>query len=1079
MLSKKIALFCPLLLLVAGLLVSSPVMAQSTATLQGTVTDSKGAVVPNASVTVRNRNTSFERTTQTDTDGNYQVAALPVGTYAIEVKTQGFKTQVADNVTLEVAKTVIQNFQLDVGAISEQVLVSSDIPVIETATTSVGTVINQRTVQEIPLNGRHFVDLGLLIPGSVTPPQNGFLTAPLRGQGSFAFNTAGNREDTVNFMINGINLNDMVQNQITFQPSINTVQEFKADNSTFSAEYGRNSGAIVNIATRSGTNDYHGEFFEFLRNEAFDARNFFERTNEPAPFKRNQFGFNIGGPLNLPHFGEGGPVFGYNGKNRTFFFFSYEGLRQRQGLTISGVTVPTVAQRAAVSDPVILKLLPLIPLPNVGASGFAGSATAPVNIDQWTMDLNHSLGVNDRLHGYYAIQRDERGEPTLQGNSIPGFGDTRQSRRQIFTLNETHTFGAAVVNEVRFGFNRIHIAFTPNAQLNPLDFGIHNGVTESIGLPQMAVTGTNLNFGGPAGFPQGRSDTTYVVSDTLSYLHGNHSFKFGGEWRRFYNNNTNKDTGSFTFANMAAFLAGTANAFTVTLGDPTRGVTDVSTAIAQGALGLFVQDNYKVRPNLTLELGFRYDWLMSPTERFDRFVDYVPETNSLIRVNNGIAPVYHTNAQNFQPRIGIAWDPFKDGKTSIRAAYAILADQPITNLVTGNGTNPPFAANVALPANTTTQLFNATDPGHAVPGSTVSPSSSDPEFNNAYVQSWNLNVQREVGQGLAVTVGYFGSKGTHLRLTRNLNQTFLNAALNPVRRFPTVSSTSPIAPGVPLLNITFREGTGNSNYNALWITADKRMAKGLQFKASYTFSKSIDYNSQSSQGVTVQDSYNLRGDRGLSDFDARHRFVVSGLYELPFKGNQLKEGWQLSMITQSQSGNPVTFLAGNAGALAGGIPAANANSLTGLATLRPDISGPVTISPTPAATGIGVQWFPNLVCDPRPGGSCPSGAAVVLPVAFVNGKTIYHFGSMGRNVVIGPRFNNTDLSLIKRTKIGEHQLIEFRWEVFDVFNHANFGQPGRTAQVGSTTFGLITNTRFATGDSGSSRQMQFALKYKF
>ena len=1077
MLSKKIALF-PLFLLVAGLL-SSPVLAQSTATLQGTVTDAKGAVIPNATVTVRNRSTSFERTTQTDTDGNYQVAALPVGVYTIEVKNEGFKTQIADSVTVEVAKTIVQNFQMDVGAISEQVQVSSDVPVIETATTSVGTVINQRTVQEIPLNGRHFVDLGLLIPGSVTPPQNGFLTAPLRGQGSFAFNTAGNREDTVNFMINGINLNDMVQNQITFQPSINTVQEFKADNSTFSAEYGRNSGAIVNIATRSGTNDYHGELFEFLRNEVFDARNFFERTTEPAPFKRNQFGFSLGGPLNLPHFGEGGPVFGYNGKNRTFFFFSYEGLRQRQGLTLSGVTVPTLAQRAAVSDPVILKLLPLIPLPNVGASGFAGSATAPVNIDQWTLDVNHNLGVNDRLHGYYAIQRDERGEPTLQGNTIPGFGDTRQSRRQIFTLNETHTFGSAVVNEIRFGFNRIHISFTPNAQLNPLDFGIKNGVTESIGLPQMTVTGTNLNFGGPTGFPQGRSDTTYVVSDTLSYLRGNHSFRFGGEWRRFYNNNTNKDTGAFTFANMAAFLAGTANAFTVTLGDPVRGITDVSTAIAQGALGFFVQDNYKIRPNLTLELGFRYDWLMSPTERFDRFVDYVPETNSLVRVNNGIAPVYQTNAQNFQPRLGFAWDPFKDGKTSVRGAYAILADQPVTNLVTGNATNPPFATSVALPANTTTQLFNATDPGHAVPGSTVSPSSSDPGFDNGYVQSWNLNVQREIGQGLAVTVGYFGSKGTNLRITRNLNQTFLNAALNPVRPFPTVSLNSPIAPGVPLLNITFREGTSNSNYNALWLTANKRMAKGLQFNASYTFSKSIDYNSQSSQGVTVQDSYNLRGDRGLSDFDARHRFVVSGLYELPFSGNQLKEGWQLSFITQSQSGNPVTLLAGNAGALAGGIPAANANSLTGLATLRPDVSGPVTISPTAAATGIGVQYFPNLVCDPRPGGSCPSGATVILPVSFIGGKTIYHFGGMGRNVIIGPRFNNTDISLIKRTKIGEHQLIEFRWEVFDVFNHANFGQPGRTAQVGSTTFGLITNTRFPTGDSGSSRQMQFALKYKF
>ena len=1077
MLSKRIAIF---FVLVAALLATSSALAQSTATVQGTVTDSKGAVLPNATVIVKNRATSTERTTQTDSNGNYQVAALPVGVYSIEVQLQGFKTGLADQVTLEVAKTVVQNFQMDVGQITEQVLVSSDVPVIETSTTSVGTVINQRTVQEIPLNGRHFVDLGLLIPGSVTPPQNGFLTAPLRGQGSFAINTAGNREDTVNFMINGINLNDMVQNQITFQPSINTVQEFKADNSTFSAEYGRNSGAIVNIATRSGSNDYHGELFEFLRNDFFDARNFFERTTEPAPFKRNQFGFNLGGPVNLLHFGEGGPGLSYKGLNKTFFFFSYEGLRQRQGLAIAGVTVPTAAQRAAVTDQVIKNLLPFIPLPNVGATGFAGSATAPVNIDQWTVDLNHNIGNNDRLHGYYAIQRDERGEPTLQGNSIPGFGDTRRSRRQIFTLNETHTFGSAVVNEARFGFNRIHISFTPNAQLNPLDFGIVNGINEPIGLPQIAVTGTSLNFGGPAGFPQGRSDTTYVVSDTLSYLRGNHSFRFGGEVRRFYNNNTNKDTGSFTFANMAAFLAGTANAFTVTLG-PQQGVTDVSTAIAQGALGVFVQDNYKLRPNFTLELGFRYDWLMSPTERFDRFVDYVPEVNSLIQVNNGIAPVYHTNAQNFQPRLGFAWDPFKDGKTSIRGAYAILADQPVTNLVTGNGTNPPFAQNVALPANTTTKLSNAACPSGciAIPGSTVSPSSSDPEFDNGYIQSWNVNVQREVKQGLAVTAGYFGSKGTHLRLTRNLNQTFLNAALNPVRPFPTLSASSPIRPNATLLNITFREGTGNSNYNALWVTANKRMGKGLQFNASYTFSKSIDYNSQSSQGVTVQDSYNLRGDRGLSDFDVRHRFVISGLYELPFKGNQFKEGWQFSFIEQSQGGNPVTLLAGNAGAIGANIPAANANSLTGLATLRPDVTGPVTISPTAAATGIGVQWFPNLVCDPRPGGSCPSGSAVVLPVGFINGKTIYHFGSMGRNVVIGPSFHNTDLSLIKRTMITEHQMIEFRWEVFDVFNHANFGQPGRTAQVGSTTFGVITNTRFPTGDSGSSRQMQFALKYKF
>src|SRR5687768_13153969 len=599
MLSKRIALFFPFLMLVAALLATSPALAQSTATLQGTITDSKGAVLPNATVVARNRSTALERTTQTDSDGNYQFAALPVGIYTIEARVEGFKTQVADQVTIQVARTAVQNFQMDVGAISEQVLVSSDVPVIETATTSVGTVISQRTVQEIPLNGRHFVDLGLLIPGSVTPPQNGFLTVPLRGQGSFAFNTAGAREDTVNFMINGVNLNDMVQNQITFQPSINTVQEFKADNSTFSAEYGRNSGAIVNIATRSGTNEYHGEFFEFLRNEVLDARNFFDPRK--PPFKRNQFGFNLGGPIHLPLFGEGGPIFSYKGTNRTFFFFSYEGTRQRQGLTLTS-NVPTIQQRADATNSTVIKLLPLIPLPTsvdtVVVNGvptlvgrFSGSGTAPVDIDQYTGDVNHSFGANDRLHGYYAFQRDKRGEPNLQGNTLPGFGDTRQSTRQIFTLNETHIFGPNVTNEARLGFNRVNITFTPNLQVNPADFDIENGIDQDIGLPQISITGFNFNIGGPAGFPQGRADMTVVVSDTLNWLHGNHSFKFGGEGRRFYNNNFTLDTGQFVFPNLASFLDGRATSFSITTGDR-------SSAIVQNALGFFVQDNYKLRPKI-------------------------------------------------------------------------------------------------------------------------------------------------------------------------------------------------------------------------------------------------------------------------------------------------------------------------------------------------------------------------------------------------------------------------------------------------------------------------------------------------
>lgn len=1030
-------------------------LAQSTASLQGAVTDPQGAVVPNAKVVVRNQATGVERIVMTDDSGNYQVASLEPGAYRVEVQAQGFQTQVINDLSVEVARTLAQNFRLTVGNVSQQVTITSETPVVETATTSVGTVINQRTVQEIPLNGRHFVDLGLLIPGSVTPPQNGFLSAPLRGQGSFAFNTAGNREDTVNFQINGVNLNDMVQNQITFQPSVNTVQEFKVDNSTFSAEYGRNSGAIVNIATRSGTNQFHGELFEFFRNDALDARNFFNFTaQKPPPFKRNQFGGNLGGPIRLPF---------YNGRDRTFFFFSYEGLRQRQGLDLnSGVL--TDVQRAAVTDPISRRLLDLIPRANlVTASGqgrFVGSATAPVNIDQWTIDISHNLTDNDRLHGYYAFQRDFRGEPNLQGNTIPGFGDTRQSRRQIMTLNEAHTFGPSLVNEARFGFNRIHIAFTPNAPLNPTDFGINDGISQPIGLPQIAITGLGLNIGGPSNFPQGRSDTTYVLSDTLSYLRGKHSFKFGGEVRRFYNNNFNLDTGTFTFFNVGNFQTGlstvaTANSFNITIGDR-------ASSIAQGALGLFVQDNYRVRRNLTLELGLRYDWNMSPTERFDRFVNFDPATSALVQVNHGLAPVYQTNAQNFQPRVGFAWDPFGDGKTSVRAAYAILVDQPVTNVVTPVTGNPPLAT--PLNFNGVISLANARTVATAAG---LAPQTVDPNFQNAYIQSWNLNLQREVPGGIGVTLAYVGSKGTHLRIARNINQ-FITLG-GTARPFPIVRAAPDSSlVGRALGNITQIESTGNSSYNALWATASKRLSRGLQFNASYTWSKSIDYNSLNSQGLVVQDSYNLRDSRGLSDYDARHRFVISGIYDLPFKGNRLTEGWQLGTIFQVQSGNPINIIT-------------NIATITGVATVRPDLIRPVRITGNPA------QWFDNAqVCDPRitlatDPRNCANGAAFALPFSAAG---VPHFGNLGRNVFIGPGFNNLDFSIIKNTKLTETSRLQFRAEFFDLFNHANFGQPNRVAVTvapggAASSFGTITNTRFPTGDSGSSRQIQFAVKLLF
>ena len=1007
--------------------------AQSTASLRGRVTDDQGAVVAGASIAVKNLATGEERTTVSDRQGEYLVPALPVGSYRLEVQSTGFQASVMQNLRIEVAQAAVQNVKLSVGGRTEEVAVVGESPAIETVTTSFGTVIDQKTVQEIPLNGRHFVDLGLLIPGSVAPqPATGFLTAPLRGQGSFAFNTAGNREDTVNFMINGINLNDQVQNQITFQPSINTVAEFKVDNSSLSAEYGRSSGAVVNIATRSGTNEYHGELFEFFRDESLDARNFFNPESQPqSTFNRNQFGANLGGPII---------------KNKTFFFLSYEGLRQRQGLDFnSGVL--SDAERAGVTDPVVRNLLPLIPQANaVGSRGearFIGTGTAPVDIDQFTGDLSHQFGPSDRAHAYYAWQRDERGEPNLQGNTIPGFGDTRSSHRQIGTFNYTHIFGATLVNEARIGFNRINITFAPNVAQNPADYGINNGITEALVLPQITVQGVGLNFGGPGGFPQGRTDTTYVLADTLSWAKGRHSLKIGGEYRRFHNINFGNNGGTFTYPSLADFQAGRGTAFTVTLGD-------LDSDITQQAVGLFVQDNLRLSANLSVELGLRYDRIIAPTEAEDRFVYFDPASSELRQVGVSGRDKIYDDKDNFQPRVGIIWDPFGDGKTSVRAAYSILSDQPVTNVVSPTAGNPPIVTPLTFtgPAGSI-RLDNAiTVAGPAG----LAPNSVDAGFRNPSLQTWNVNVQREFFRNMTFTVGYFGSKGEHLRVSRNVNQFLIDTNTRP---YPRIASTSPIQPGSNVGNITEITSEGRSRYKGLWFTLQQRLRGGLQFNGSYTLAKSEDTNSLNSQPVVVQDSTDIENDFAPSDYDVKHRYVLSAIWELPFKGNALKEGWQLALVTQGQTGNPINILT-------------NLN-FTGNANIRPDLVGNLVVTGDPNG------WYSNAVCDPRIAGSCTASSVFALPVG------PNHFGNLERNPVRGPGFYNTDLSIIKRTRISKTTL-ELRVEAFNVFNHPNLGNPGlagRTATVGSTSFGIITSTRLPTGDAGSARQIQFAAKLLF
>ena len=1037
---------------------ASSAFAQSTASLSGTVSDSTGAVVPGTTVTVKNQATGLESTTTTDTAGAYLFPTLPIGTYRLEIKATNFQGVVLTDIQLDVASAQVRDVQLKVGQASETVEIIADAAVVDTTTTSLGQVINNKTVQEIPLNGRHFTDLSLLTTGTVTPPANGFLSAPLRGQGSFGINTAGQREDTTNWLVNGINLNDNVQNQITFQPPIDTLAEYKIDNSSFPAQYGRNAGAIVNLATRSGTNEYHGELFEFFRNNALDARNVFNTRltstgapNPQAPFKRNDFGASGGGPIK---------------KNKVFFFLAYEGLRQHQSLTVASSRVPSQNERTAVTNAAIQKIVALIPAANLVGTGnatdpatfnaFTGGTLANVSLNQGSADIDVQLSEKDKIHGYYVVQKDLRQEPTAGGAigaNLPGFGDTRDGFRHLMTLSEDHFFGPSLTNTVRLGFNRIHLTFTPNQLLNPADFGINmpTGAPVAAGLPFFNI-GNALGFAGPTGEPSGRGDTTAVLNDGLSWLRGRHTFVFGGEIRRAYNNNIAFNIGSFTFnatggatpqTAMQNFLNDKASAFTVQLGSG-------NDRILQPSYDAFAQDSFKWKSNFTINVGLRYAWNSTPSETIDRFTQFDPTSGTLVPASQP----YHTNNKNFQPRIGFAWDPFKNGKTSVRAAYAILTQDPTTNIVVGLSGNPPFAVPISLSSGAIS-IENPAPSTGAFPTS-LGPSAINSQFNDMYAQDWNLTIDHQLTSSLGLSIAYVGLKGTHLQLNQNINQPLVTGGTYAnVRPFPTLPASSTILPAqctaphpaCTFGNINQVNSGGNSNYNALWLTLNKHFSHGLQVLTSYTYSKSLDYNSLSTgETYIIQNAYNPRGDYGPSEFDVRHRFVFSGFYQLPFKANRLVGGWEVGTVVQAQTGNPLN-------------PTTTITTPISL-TVRPDLIAPIHVTGDPSA------WF---------GPASQFSAELASPCA----GTTCHPGSLSRDAVTGPNFVNADFSVIKNTKLTERANLQFRTEMFDIFNHPNFGNPGLTFTPTSTTFGKITSTRFPTGDFGSSRQIQFALKLQF
>jgi hypothetical protein len=976
-----------------------PLAAQN-ASITGTITDPQQAPIPSVPVALTNVDSGVSVSTQTDGEGNYEFPFVQPGNYSVKVAQPGFRTVQQGPMKIEVAQRARVNIQLELGETTSTVSVEASPAGVQTESSSLGAVTETKKIQEIPLNGRFILDVALLAPGSMVPSTNNrtFLAVP-SGIGITGINASGTREDSTNYLLDGINLSDMTQNQITFQPNIDMVQEFKVQQNSFSAEYGRNAGIIVNAVSKPGSNSIHGSAYEFLRNQRFDAKNFFDPAGPIIPFNRNIFGYTAGAPIVKDHL---------------FFFTSYEG---RVGHEVASLKtlVPTAAQRATVTNPIVQQLLGLIPAANDPTGSFLiGSASRNRRQDQWTGRVDQNWGTKNFIFGSFIINHDQRTEPTLQGNNLPGFGDTRPARRYFLSLGYTRILSSSLTNEFRAGMNRVKISFNPAFTESSSTFGITSpsGVSPNYNVPGA------MSFGGISGFPQGRGDTSYQYSDTVGWVRGKHSIRFGGEYRRFSNNAFNGGTGGvITFGTMAAFLAGTPTSATQT-------ALPATPALRVNAFGAFIQDDFKASARLTLNLGLRWEYNGVPWEKYNRLSVYDFAENQLIRVGTGgVDGPYRKDFTNFSPRVGFAYDPFGGGKTVVRGGFGLYYDQPVTNIVGGLGSNPPFSASVNNTSN-----INLANPFAAPAGSGSAINAIDPNFRDGMLMSYNFNIQHEV-LGTVFEAAYVGSQGRHLRINGDWNQ-----GINGVRPITGFSS------------INIQQSVSNSNYNGLWLSANHRFKRNLTFNASYTLSKSIDNNSVGSSNPQAQDYRNLAAERALSDFDARNRFVVSAVYVLPFHGqgalmSRVAEGWSISPILNLQSGNPFSPIV----------------QVT-------DTRGSLEAFDRPFL----VPGVPLLVPNPDP-------SQWVNPAAFTRQAT--GFGDAGRNILTGPGFQDIDLAVAKDTKIAERVSLQFRCEAFNLFNHPNFGQPQNNLAV--ATFGQITATRTTRGDLGSSRQLQLALKLIF
>jgi Carboxypeptidase regulatory-like domain/TonB dependent receptor len=1027
-------------------------------TILGTVTDSTGAAISGATVTVKNPDTGLIRTVTTSSDGSYAVPELPIGNYSVTVEISGFKSALVTGIVVEVSSERRADVTLQPGEVAQRIEVSGDtLPQVESTSNTLGGIIESKVVTNLPVNGRDYQKLIFLVPGVAGSPDE--ISDSPGSYGSFSVNGARGRSN--NFLLDGTDMNDGYRNDPAINEAgvfgtpatilpVEAVAELRVA-SNFESEYGRSAGAVINIVTKSGTNDWHGSGLEFLRNTVLNARNYFDQqSNGPQqPFHNNQFGGSIGGPIKKDH---------------TFVFGDYEGMREK-GSQSGLACVPTPANIAANTpaggiNPVIAKLLssgkawPAPTNPSVDCYDNGGNNTSVATpfsnrVDSVIGKVDQNLGKNNLLTGRYYFGDSSQSFPLALtgGGLLPGYNTFVPTRVQLVSISFVSTISPSIVNEARLGWNRFAEGFFPDDHtFDPSSIGldtvgagtVNAGIKNIFGLPVFNVStlggGTLAQLGADKADPRQRVDANWHYIDNVSWKAGKNDFKFGYEYRRttisqLFNRGFR---GRLRFNSLADFLNGVPNSTSV------QGTGNTDRNTFENSHAAYLQDSLRLTRRLTVNLGLRYDYFGLVQEKHGLFNNVSATTGLVFPVGQG--RLYQPDYNNWAPRVSVAWDVTGRGKTILRAGYGVFYDAVSQDMFlghlpfsssfdpgpayAGSGADPiSFGGPTGLPFAAGVPVFG----GYAPMGDAFG---FDPNIRTPYIQNFNVNLQQELTRHSVLQLGYVGSTGHKLWDFRDINQPShaqitaadLGCACINAGGVPRRLTGSPYY-------IYWEESAANSNYHSLQASWRINDWHRLTSTLNYTWSHSIDTASDGEDYVPnaaqPTDSTLQRNNRGNSNFDVRNRLTWNFIYEFPNrKGDwrRLTDGWGINGIVTAQSGQPFHMIYSNAG-----------QDYDGAGTFFPvpDVVGPIKFHYGDPNNFLDMTAF-TVPCTPGP--AFDTTAATCVPGS-------RHFGNLGRNSLVGPNFRQFDFSVFKNTNITERVKLELRFEAYNVLNHPNFASP--------------------------------------